>query len=273
MVGCTELSRLKWERLEYLLDIHIPMVRGIISRGLWAERRYHYVDLYAGPGLYDESDNPVLAGEIGSPVRALRALKRHGMAYRYLFFESDEAIATRLCKGLSLDDNRNGSIFARSCHQADEQVVASWSDRTGRIADLHGLIFADPNANDDICWETLRRLAYRPRFYRVDILVNVNATAPKRIRGAFPGREVVRPSAELAALKRNVYLWQPHEADRWQYTLAFCTNMNDFPELRRQGFHHVESDCGRLLAWKMDYSTKERASMDPPSVRQPRLFV
>jgi hypothetical protein len=271
VVGCSSLSRLKWERLEYLLEAHATACKSIIGRKPWASKTYHYFDFYSGPGIYAATEDEDLIGEHGSPIRAIRTLERVGIDYRVLL--SDEKEAHRLTRNLGTIGIDGVYASPLTCSEAvdlytdDARWVQAYSD-TGKP---FGIAFFDPNGVPD--WAAVERFSNCYRFRFVDLLINVNATINKRCRASSRHAETMRPTDHLLNVgKDQVVLWDPCPGDSWQFTLAYCTSRAAPTfKTRSLGFLPIDEPGGQRIARRIDFSEAERKYMPPPTGHLPGI--
>jgi three-Cys-motif partner protein len=263
-VGTSGVTRLKWERLGTLLDVHIRMVKGVFARLARTtrdfNRSYHYFDLYAGPGFYSPRHSAELAGLIGSPLIAIRRLKASGLPFIPYLADADIDIcddlrASLIQDGFAADDFR---VIKACCAGSVDHLLHLPSG-----PNRYGLMFVDPNGYPD--WAALRELMHHPRslFHCVDILINLNATVHKRCLGSSLHDEERRPTEYLKGLKKDyISLWNPGPANPHQFTLAYLTNQKRL-EFRGQDFHAIDSPHGKAIVRLIDHTREERLALDP----------
>jgi hypothetical protein len=274
MTGCSGTTREKWKRFEYLLRVHAGMCRLIMTKHRWADSAYTYFDFFAGPGLYDESDHPGLAGEYGSPVRACRILgpiflgqsgeaaNGEPLGIRTVFHDPNVGYRLRYCLDqLGLRGDVAGDL---TCDMAVADIISRWPGMTGCSPwKALGLAFFDPNGQPP--WASIKAFATERSFGCVDLLINVNSTVVKRVLKSPIHAETRTPTQHLVELgKEAVYLWEPTPGDIHQFALAYCTN-GPFPEFRKHGFHSIDSDRGRRIADRIDMTAKERRDQGGPN--------
>lgn len=260
-VGCSIYTREKWARLEYLLSIHVRICKGIMSRNDWVSGAYHYFDFYAGPGAYNESHSTLLAGEIGSTIRALDIFDREQVEHRSFFTEHDTDTYTNLVETIAARQPHPCPwVREMSCEEAIDKLCSDWhllSNSDHKVP--FGLAFFDPNGVPD--WPSLKRFARSKRFQRIDHLININSAICKWVFTSRLHKETKRPTEHLRELdKKKIYLWEPTPGDSHQFALAYCTN-GPFPEFRDWGFHLIDSPQGQRIARRIDFSPKERLEL------------
>jgi three-Cys-motif partner protein len=269
MTGCSGSTREKWKRFEYLLRVHAAMCRLIMTKHRWADSAYSYFDFFAGPGLYDETDHAGLAGEFGSPVRALTILKEifvdpggeaaNGEPLAVRAFFHDPNVWHRLQHCLDRLGMHGGIVDDVPCEQAVDALIEGWPGMTGCSPwKPLGLAFFDPNGQPP--WSSIKAFSSEKCFDHIDFLINVNSTVIKRVLKSSIHAETRTPTQHLVELgKDDVYLWEPTPGDIHQFALAYCTN-GPFPEFRKLGFHFINSDKGRQIADRIDMTAKEYKS-------------
>jgi three-Cys-motif partner protein len=270
MVGSSDYTREKFKRLEYILRVEAMAWRGVMERKPWTDNLFTYIDPFAGPGLYDQSDSKELVGQRGSPLLALDLLRPlftpdrvacNGQPLGIRYIVSDPRESDRLNQ--SLEYAGHGGFRARSdsCETLLKICVDDWAMLNGSLRQPVGMAFFDPNGIPP--WDSIARFAGQKRFQRIDLLININSIAIKRARN-YAGYSDKRMSSEHLNVigKRYVYLWQPWWTDAHQFTLAFLTNWDKFPEFPKLRFHRIDTPEGRSIAQRMDLTQRERDILD-----------
>jgi three-Cys-motif partner protein len=235
---------LKWERLEYLLATHINICKALIARMPWLSR-YVYYDFYAGPGLY-----PGITDGFGSPIRALQILRASGLPHHAFLFEPNHMAALKHAIATLL-----GPVPATFGNCTCETAI---HDLTNYPKPKIGLAFFDPNGQAD--WPSIHTFA--ANYHYIDVLINLNTATIKRMVKS-PRHKSDRPMDYLKRLNKQwIFLWDPHPNDRFQFCLAFCTNMKKFPEFRRLGFYELQHERGRAIEQRINYTADEREQMN-----------
>lgn len=257
-VGCGEFTRLKWERLDYLLSVHVPMVCGIARRNLWVIPFYHYFDMYSGPGIYGEEHDPDLSGTVGSPLRALRALRAAGYPYRVRFHDADRRQTAALRASLEAQGFQQEVKYV---HDADCAAGVREIMRipAGRNARMFGMVFFDPNGKPD--WPAIQALSAHPNSIHLDFFINLNTAYHKFLFYSSIHDDSLRPTEWLRVLgKKSIYLWRPAKSCDQQFALSYCTN-GPFPEFKNHGFHHIDTEEGQEIVRSIDYRPDERRAL------------
>lgn len=234
------------------------MWKGIIPRESWTSEAYHYFDFYAGPGLYTKEESPELAGEVGSPIRAIETIRAEFPGpCRVFFFDEKPETAFRLGANLQARFGAKIDVPALACKEAVESLLLA-----DDIRKPCGLAFFDPNGIPD--WHSLRWFAQSLKFKRIDILLNINSTAAKRARKSPKHLDAdykIPPTQHLRKLgKKRVLLWEPYPGDRHQFALAYCTN-GPGPEWEESQFFSIGTPAGQRIARRIDLSYGERIAL------------
>lgn len=273
MIGCSDITKDKWGRLEYLLTMHINACKGIVKRRSYVSRVYEYFDFYAGPGIYTEEDNQGLAGELGSPLRAIRLFQRildpkrlmlfmrsDIMTWRAWLFEPNRKTYGRLRMAINRVSQEPINAKNMTCGAGVKEIIDArlWkTENEWNRGHTYGLAFFDPNGVPD--WDAIQLFSRTPHFQRIDLLINVCATGIKRVRRA--SLDPTLATDRLLSLdKRKIYLWDPVPGDPFQFALALCTNWRGFPGFSQSRFYDIESPEGRAIAEKINYTKSERCT-------------
>lgn len=247
--GSSSWSLVKWERLIFVLGKNLGASSRIMGKPAYSWiRHWSYVEFYAGPG-YVGSDcrDPKLVGLPGSPVRALGYAAKSGIPFRFYLFDKDPLYAQMLA--LRMGGDERISVNALDCSEAVDYLIK------GRISLPLGLAFFDPNGQCD--WPAAQRFARKYGY--MDLLFNINCATIKRMVKS-PVHEAWRPMEYLESMgKKYKYLFQP--IGHYQFALAFCTNYQ-FSEARKRGFFLSDSEEGKAIAKRINYTVDELRNMD-----------
>ncbi len=260
-VGCSWRSHQKWERVVKLGHAHAAICRNVIARDARLSP-YHYVETYAGPGVYGPTDGHgeergQFVGQEGSPLLMLRILRDSGLDWRAHLSDRDEGVMLRLHACVAGDSRI--SVNHLDCREAVDRLIKSKVDM--RV----GLAFFDPNGLAD--WQAIWDFA--GHFKYMDILINVHANVIKRVRkSTHPSHKAQQEwlgtaSENIVRVGRaHHFIWAPPKNDDQQFALSYSTGLGDFPEFRRAEFHRLESDEGRRIARRLDLTKKELGGRD-----------
>lgn len=261
--GCNpEFTPQKWFRHESMVKINLFMWKGCT----WRRGDYHYFDFYAGPGLITEMDSPELAGQKGSPFRAIDMIRAFcpDLAARVFLFDEDEEISRRLRANLARDYGDSAEVACLDCADAVHWLITELRLRRPAMPERHGLAFFDPNGVPD--WKAIKDFRGAKPFENIDLFININSTVSKRLRLSTSPRHArpefkLKPTEHLACLrKKRISLWEPCPGDNHRFALAYCTD-GPAPTWRESGFYPIESREGQRIARRMDLSQEERIAL------------
>jgi hypothetical protein len=124
---------------------------------------------------------------------------------------------------------------------------------------VYGLAYGDGNGRDDSPFGPLETIARR--FPRIDHLVNVNTGIYKRVRGAHPDARYLLD--DLSGIAKKYRLIRTPIGE-WQWSMVMMTNWEKVPEFRELGFRRLDSQEGRGIFERVNYSKRERQAASPP---------
>lgn len=245
-VGRSDNTPLKQQHLRDILRLHIAIVKAIQVKHSYADRRYRYWDLTAGPGHYEGADF------VGSPLVFLQEARAAGVPYLAHLFESRKETAEELAGCVSGDS----SVFLHPSPYQDELLQTV--ERGSRSQ--YGMIYADPNgAIPDL--QSIAALLSTNECRCVDVLLQIAANdAYKRPRCAWPDKESLR--AVMQTIGKDGWLIRAKQpGDKAQWTFLLGTWWRGMPQWKKQGFHWVDSPEGKAILDELDYTRAERRSL------------
>jgi hypothetical protein len=190
----------------------------------------------------------------------LEEVRRARMEYRAILFEEEERWATRLQERVSFND---------SCTVVNGRYQDSLMEHVNPNGGLSkfGAIYLDPSGNlPDLA--PLAAVAEIPEWRTVDVLLYLSATTMKRVCGAFSRMHTKRFADYLSMVKKRY--WHVREpSGQHQWTFAFGTNWEKYPEMRKIGFHRADSTEGAEIIDRLNYSARERSIRNVPA--EPRV--
>jgi len=264
--GHSEYTVTKQRDFEHVLDTILGVARSPRCMGqAWAHKEFVYIDLNAGPG--------VVGGIEGSPLIFTRRALDLGIPFRAFFFESKSENVHRLSDALAdLCESRGVSTDRLQIVPGDHNSTVPWFVET-HLASLprdwvYGLAYGDGNGRDDSPFGPLATIAQR--FPRIDHLVNVNTAIYKRVRGAHPDARFLLD--DLAGIdKKHRLIRKP--IGEWQWSMVLMSNWGRVPEFRELGFRRLDSEEGRDIFERVNYSKRERDDIARPFVQSPPIAV
>lgn len=250
-VGCSRFTRSKQESFAYIIDSLVPMVSAIQVRAPWASEHSLWVDLYAGPGAYQ---NPETGDELlGSPVilmRALMAQSRRVSSFepRLVLVERDPETAELLRQTVAHEQCSFAEVVCADCRTWLEEF------NLGTQAPF-GLVYADPNGERPPSTELGTFFSSRDANL-LDCLLYVSATNIKRVRCCREtGDERCLADHMAAICKRRALVRRPEGRHQWAHLLM--TNSPASWDFRSRGFFDVETATGRAILDALDRTAHE----------------
>jgi len=249
--GESRYTPLKQSHFREILETQTAIVREILKKGSnWngTNKNYWYYDLYSGGGF--------TAGQKGSPLIFIETMKKFGLKYRAFFYDENKENAFNLSKLLGND--LNSHIF----HSNNSLVL---SNNNGIGFTKYGLVYTDPNGTPD--FDVLHKLFLREDFKKIDLLINMSATAVKRALNCKTCKDHTQRLAEyLSMVNKNFWIIrEPY--DKWQWIFLIGTNWNAFPRFKHLGFYDLKSKDGSELLKYLNTTQKERGYGKSRSMR------
>jgi hypothetical protein len=237
--GCSKMTSTKQGHFEEFLKTHLKICGSVMRRDYVAPE-YLYFDLNAGPGFARDG--------AGSPVTFVRQAVQRRIPFQGFFFEDGKKRIESLKVCLAREWSRYPEIrdrlhFIPGDHRITlPRELIPFSDREGLT--VNGLAYTDPFGR--VHFDALREFVKHPRLSMLDILIHLSATTRKRCLWADHCEERTTIEEELLALgKKTVHIRVPYTNQEW--TFAFCTNMDRYPELRDIDFYDIRSPEGRRI--------------------------
>jgi hypothetical protein len=223
---------------------HTPAKHEDVRRFLAAHMRlgagvYHYIDVTAGRGVYQDEDTaPVdvmhIAGVLGRDVRAI-LYEWVRLNYLVLVGQVNEA----LCDGTSAE-----FVFGDFLKTIGGTLPKWIGDRPRP----RGLLYYDPNGGKEYeaAFDCFADLFAMPQMRGIDLLMNIATHTIVRIRSRKRDPFNFHLDRALDAIpKRRVWIQEPRGAHRW--SLILCTDRGEFPGAARLRMH----DTRRGEGWKI----------------------
>lgn len=257
--GCSEDTVIKQAHFAKFLYMHMNICKGQIRK---ANAGYVFFDLHAGPGTtYNQDGSPL--------IFARRALECPFPCQSYHFDKNVESCRTLSSQLQSVTDMQ---MFTR--HQFNV-VPGDHNNSIDRVLQpyqesktpLCGLIYADPNG-EGISVDVINKILSVPSLSRLEVLINVNASAIKRSRLRFPLLGKPDLAAQLDRVKKSVVILR-EPVGIWQFSLVLLTNWAEFPVMEHQGFHKMNTLAGQEIIRELNLTHKEKSGRLSP----PRLSI
>jgi three-Cys-motif partner protein len=225
------------------------MVCEIQRRYQWAGP-YCYIETNAGSGW-----NETVQVD-GSPLIALRELdERRQLRHHSWFIEKHAPSAEELQRRL----DGLGALGQNSRVICGDHVIALPTLLENLPPKAFGLVYADPNKPSETPVEAMRTFLSCPKASMVDVLINVNALALKRVvaaqRKGNPGNYEDLAGVMRRIPKRHWWIREPVDAPGSKWTFLFGSNTDKIKikGLGRVGLplFRVESRDGQRILEKL----------------------
>lgn len=238
-VGQSSWTQHKEQWLDRILSLHMQITKHITQRNWWAASCYDWYDINAGPGCYD--------GCKGSPLVFVEAAERIGMPYHATLIEQGLETVQRLRQSV------NGHQSVDVLHGDHRWLLPARCRLLPRRPIRFGIIYHDPNGEPS--FDVLEEVSAMPAMKRVDILIHMSGTIPKRIRHY---REINLIDSLDAINKRYWIVRDITDSGPWQWTFLLGTNWDAFPEYQSAGFYKADSQDGRRILRLLTTTIAER---------------
>jgi three-Cys-motif partner protein len=238
-LGYSQYTSLKQQHFGQFVSLHLGLSSAVMKKNRWILPKYYYFDLNAGPGFYH--------GIQGSPIVFLRQAVRHReMDFDIVLIEKCEEFYDRLQNNIV----PYHSLKIRTFNQDHLDVLPRFCVRDG--ASL-GLIYTDPSGETPP-FSLLEEISkYRKR---IDLLIHFTGANIKRICNSPLTSCNKRLLDFLSPIEKKQWLIREPYA-RHQWSFLFGTNWTDFPAYEKIGFHKLNSDKGKAIFEKLNYTNEE----------------
>lgn len=256
----------KHQHFSYAIASHFRAASGIIQRNLrWADPEFHYIDLNAGSGIYQDADG----GEIvGSPIRAIREAKNFpAQAFTMTFIEQNKRDIEKLqaCVEAEIGDARHIKVgFFCGDNREALRLLAERSRLRSRP--IFGLIFSDENGTGVPFDELASLYASNRKFWRsVDSLIYIAANSYNRVRIVHDRPFLVEQMQKVG--KQHWIARRVSGVSKWTFLIGTNWSRKEpdkngslcgFPDFRRLGFVPVDTDEGRAVLDNLNTTKAER---------------
>ena len=241
-MGYSGVTPIKQKHFREVLAAHLKITQHVIDRwrrnGHKHDHKYNYYDLTAGAG-YDENDNP------GSPIIFLQMIKNMDMPYNAVFLEENKKHAEELQNVVNQKAWVINSDYCNELMKCDDRLHKR----------KFGLLYVDPNGIFDV--ESIKYFTNIFTYATIDILINCNSTAIKRVRISSRHQEKRTLYERMVEIKKTKWLVRKPEG-KHQWTFLLGTNMRKFPEFKKINFVDLNSDEGQDIFNYINLTKSER---------------
>lgn len=256
-VGISDATENKQHRLKYILRQHLIIVDRIFKKYPRFKNKYIYIDATSGTGKTDDND--------GSPIIFLN---------QYYDLVNNRKNFNVLANCYFIDECK---IYPETINELNNNISSSnkkicclikdkYQDALPKIIESegfsYGIIYFDPNGIVD--FDCIKDICNNKDTNAMDILFNYNAVANKRKRGVNGSKDLFELFKDIK--KNNWYISEPN--GKWQWSFFYGSNSGVVKLPKKIGFHNINSDEGKYIFHKLNY-TKPEFKNNLPS--QPKL--
>lgn len=255
----SDYTPLKNVHFGLILDMHLSVVRNVFAKSQrgWPDPHYRYIDLTAGPGVYD--------GEAQSPLIFSERVKHSGVPCRAVFFEREQptcdtlrqALLAALPNAIVRNEDFAPDFDAKSMgHRAAGGLLPLLHDFMPIDKDrYYGMVYYDPKPSCPMVEREIPFLADvggHQRMGRMDFLLHLSATCFKRLREKTGATFL----SSLARFGKKAWLVrEPQGHHQWTFVLG--TNYTEIGEYKRMHFYHAHSKRGRDIILTLEHTREE----------------
>jgi len=246
MIGASKFTQIKQQHFQAILRIHMMIVRSIMKKWYYVNKKYLYADLYSGCGGYFFEGKWI----VGSPVIATNSAGKIGIDMDCHLNDEDAKNISCLKEYVFDPISPKFSVSKSSVCLSNMQDLARKNQ--------YGLIYLDPNGHPE--FDGVKAFFSAKNNSKVDVLINCNATVGKRLTSSTAHAMYTNRLVDnmLSIDKKYWLIKEPYKGDSWQFTFVLGTNWSAFPEFKDIGMYSVTSTRGLELLKLFSYSEKER---------------
>ncbi|MHA2173183.1 MAG: hypothetical protein ACXAB7_25290 [Candidatus Kariarchaeaceae archaeon] len=213
----------------------------------WADRKFHYIDMNAGPGILTGLEPYVSDGSIGSPLVFLKHAQLYQLDYQADMIEYNKQSFLALRNNLD-----NAGLLSDNCRVWHEDHYLAAKKVTKGIKKWKwGLVYHDPNNGS---FEILKYLSIcRPRY---DILINMPCALFKRNPSHY-NDEILLSDHMIEINKTLWFIKDLSLSDKHQWTFLLGTNFASMREFKRIGLLHIHKPEGAKIFEHANLSKKQ----------------
>lgn len=267
-VGQGDQSADKQNDFRSLLSLHVDIVDRMTDdpANHW-RRKYTFVDMNAGPGIY--------SGITGSPLIFLDKIEQTSLPYRAVFVEKESVNADALKSNTGKRTLRHAPMIITGDHETIlRQYVTSKAPAT------YGLLYHDPSGSVPN-FDLLADVSSYPVLQYMEIMIYLSATNIKRVRRyeQVTGRDaqVKLLTDYIRSIQKSTWIIRKPQG-RHQWTFALGSNWKRFPAWENLGFYRVDSPAGQDILRRLTYTDSELEAMngqqsffDSPALATPTI--
>lgn len=242
-VGFSSVTETKQEHFRMILRTQLLIVKAIFKKYPYFMQKFHYFDINAGAGMSK--------GRPGSPLIFLDEIALAGLDYSAVFIDRDTENIRQLYELTKAEKN-----IQLICGEHAEVLPQLFVNDNKR---RFGLLYTDPNGIFNA--ELLQEFSQQPCFQATDILINCPASAVKRVKNSPKCDDNRCLQDRLSIIDKKFWLVRDAlKNSTWQWTFLLGTNWTKFPEFHRIGMVKMESERGREIFERLNFTSMERMS-------------
>lgn len=234
----------KLRAFEYFMGYHAGVSKHILNRN----RRYSgyaYIDLNCGAG-YQPEYREFGDRAYGSPIIATRQALNHQLD-PLLYFVDVRTEAIKALRKSILHKFANLPYFALA---SDNALFVPKLIEYLPMGDLLGLIYLDPNGNQELPLKALQKFYGNRTFSSIDVLMNLSATNLKRwfnnpkAKGRW-GEYGLQEIIDSVPKKHWFIRYPVNKLFKW--TFLYGTNWAKQKDLNQIHLYNIESESGQAI--------------------------
>jgi len=247
------VTALKQYNFEEIITTHIDTTKAILKKHTWADQKYWYFDLNAGPGKY--TSHKYGRTEETSPIIFLKKAIDKKIPSNVILYENDKKSYASLLNSISTLNIPNGLSLDISIHNSsNERLIRYYTIPTEKS---FGLIYHDENGRPD--FNLLSRF-FKINHPKIDLLINCNCNATKRSAQVHQAPRLYQYLETIN--KKHWLIRQPYKSDAWQFSMIIGSNWPDFPKFKKLGFLDKDSPEGQKLFKKLNFKSSDKRQTD-----------
>ena len=250
-IGISEHTLIKQDILEDIFSMIFLVAKPILNKSCYLDPRYHYIDMNAGPGVYQGRDGEWI---VGSPIRFLRQARISVIEHKAYLVEIDPVYCKRLKEWAK--PYQRGDNIEVICGDSREVVLDLV--RPGAQPKL-GALYTDPTGSVPP-FDLLADLSRRKEYRQMDFIIFISARNYKRELKAAQCGLCEFLFEKLGRIEKKQWI-VTEPMGRQQFAFLIGTNWAEFPAWKRKGFYRVNTAEGKEILERICFTRQERERM------------
>ena len=251
MNSISKATRSKQKKIKELIMQHISVVNAIQKKKPTWRIVYTYIEGTSHRGIYFDGEGLQIKG---SPILFLETVKELKPLFKIkcYFIERDKQFLFELRHNVYEQKLEDVAQIEYICGEYEDEIPKILKD--GKK--LYGLIYIDPNgafADDE-----LEKICCMENIAIMDIIINCNSTAIKRVRCSEKVDEKYKDDLKMRISKISKSIWYispPHVSnDPWGWCFLYGINSQCF---KPTGMFSIDSPEGKYWMDKANYTKEE----------------